>query len=133
METEIKEILKKKLKELEEKSRLYKLKRYEKNCLKKYRNILFYNDKKELIVEQMKQNQEKFEKKLKEEKETFFKEKESILKEKKETIKLIENEKINTIQEINKKYKNIISYLDTIKNDRKKLIEFFKNNINYIN
>ena len=133
METEIKEILKKKLKELEEKSRLYKLKRYEKNCLKKYRNILFYNDKKELIVEQMKRNQEKFEKKLKEEKETFFKEKESILKEKKETIKLIENEKINTIQEINKKYKNIISYLDTIKNDRKKLIEFFKNNINYIN
>jgi DNA relaxase NicK len=133
METEIKEIIKKKLKELEEKSRLYKLKRYEKNCLKKYRNILFYNDKKELIVEQMKRNQEKFEKKLKEEKETFFKEKESILKEKKETIKLIENEKINTIQEINKKYKNIISYLDTIKNDRKKLIEFFKNNINYIN
>ena len=133
METEIKEILKKKLKELEEKSRLYKLKRYEKNCLKKYRNILFYNDKKELIVEQMKRNQEKLEKKLKEEKETFFKEKETILKEKKETIKLIENEKINTIQEINKKYKNIISYLDTIKNDRKKLIEFFKNNINYIN
>jgi hypothetical protein len=133
METEIKEILKKKLKELEEKSRLYKLKRYEKNCLKKYRNILFYNDKKELIVEQIKQNQKKFEKQIKEEKETFIKEKESILKEKKETIKLIENEKINTIQEINKKYKNIISYLDTIKNDRKKLIEFFKNNINYIN
>lgn len=133
METETKEIIKKKLKELEEKSKLYKLKRYEKNCMKKYRNILFYNDKKELIVEQMKQNQKKFEKKLKEENEIFIKEKEIILKEKKETIKLIENKKINTIQENNKKYKNIISYLDSIKNDRKKLIEFFQNNINYFN
>ena len=133
METETKEIIKKKLKELEEKSELYKLKRYEKNCMKKYRNILFYNDKKELIVEQMKQNQKQFEKKLKEENEIFIKEKEIILKEKKETIKLIENKKINTIQENNKKYKNIISYLDSIKNDRKKLIEFFQNNINYFN
>ena len=133
METETKEIIKKKLKELEEKSELYKLKRYEKNCIKKYRNILFYNDKKELIVEQMKQNQKQFEKKLKEENEIFIKEKEIILKEKKETIKLIENKKINTIQENNKKYKNIISYLDSIKNDRKKLIEFFQNNINYFN
>lgn len=131
METETKEIIKKKLKELEEKSELYKLKRYEKNCMKKYRNILFYNDKKELIVEQMKQNQKKFEKKLNEENEIFIKEKEIILKEKKETIKLIENKKVNTIQENNKKYKNIISYLDSIKNERKKLIEFFKNNINY--
>lgn len=131
METETKEIIKKKLKELEEKSELYKLKRYEKNCMKKYRNILFYNDKKELIVEQMKQNQKKFEKKLKEENEIFIKEKENISKEKKETIKLIENKKINTIKENNKRYKNIISYLDSIKNDRKKLIEFFQNNINY--
>ena len=133
MEAETKEIIKKKLKELEEKSELYKLKRYEKNCMKKYRNILFYNDKKELIVEQMKQNQKQFEKKLKEENEIFIKEKEIIVKEKKETIKLIENKKINTIKENNKRYKNIISYLDSIKNDRKKLIEFFQNNINYFN
>ena len=133
MESETKEIIKKKLEDLEEKSKLYRLKRYEKNCIKKYRNILFYNDKKELIVEQMKQNQKKFEKKLKEENEIFIKEKEIILKEKKETIKLIENKKINTIKENNKRYKNIISYLDSIKNDRKKLIEFFQNNINYFN
>ena len=133
MEIETKEIIKQKLKELEEKSKLYKLKRYEKNCIKKYKNILFFNDKKNLIVEQMKQNQKKFEKKLNEENEIFIKEKEIILKEKKETIKLIENKKINTIQENNKKYKNIISYLDSIKNDRKKLIEFFQNNINYFN
>ena len=131
METETKEIIKKKLKELEEKSKLYKLKRYEKNSIKKYKKILFYNDKKDIIVEKMKQNQKKIEKKLKEENEIFIKEKEIILKEKKETIKLIENKKVNTIQENNKKYKNIISYLDSIKNDRKKLIEFFQNNINY--
>ena len=131
MESKTCEMIKEKLKKLEEKSKLYKLKRFEKNNIKKYRNILFSNDKKELIFEQIKQNQKKFEKELKEENEIFIKEKKNILKEKKETIKLIENKKINTIQEINKKYKNILSYLDSIKDDKKKLIEFFKNNNSY--
>ena len=131
METKSYEIIKSKLKELEEKSKLYKLKRFEKNNIKKYRKILFSNDKKELIFEQIKQNQKQFEKELKEENEIFLKGKENILKEKKETIKLIENKKINTIQEINKKHKIILSYLESIKNDKKKLTEFFKNNNNY--
>ena len=131
METESKEIIEKKLKALEEKNKLYKLKRYEKKCMKKYRNILFNDNKKYLIAEQMKQSQKNFEKKLKEENEIFIREKKVILKEKDETIKLIEDKKINTIQESNSKYKNIISYLDSIKNDRKKLIEFFQNNFNY--
>lgn len=131
MGNETKETIKEKLIELEEKSKLYKLKRYEKRYIKKYRNTLLYNDKKDLIAEQIEQTQKKFEKKLKEENEIFIKEKENILKEKKEAIKLIENKKINTIQEDNKKYKNIIHYLDSIKNDKKKLIEFFQNNNNY--
>lgn len=131
MGNETKETIKEKLIELEEKSKLYKLKRYEKRYIKKYRNTLLYNDKKDLIAEQIEQTQKKFEKKLKEENEIFIKEKENILKEKKEAIKLIENKKINTIQENNKKYKNIIYYLDSIKNDKKKLIEFFQNNNNY--
>lgn len=130
MESETKEIIKKKLEDLEEKSKLYRLKRYEKNCIKKYRRMLFSEDKKELIIEQIKQSQKKFEKNLKEENDIFIKEKENIEKEKKNTIKLIEDKKVNTIKEDNKKYKNILSYLDSIKNDKKKLIEFFKNNIN---
>jgi hypothetical protein len=92
--------------------------------------MLFSEDKKELIIEQIKQCQKKFEKNLKEENDIFIKKKKNIEKEKKNTIKLIEDKKVNTIQEDNKKYKNILSYLDSIKNDKKKLIEFFKNNIN---
>jgi len=130
MESEAKDLIKKKLNELEEKSRLYKLKRYEKNNMKKYRKILFFNDKKELIVEQMKENQKKFEIKIKEEKEYFFKEKEIIQKKKKQLIKLIEDNKKSKIQESNKRFKNLISYLDSIKNDKNKLIDFFKN-VNY--
>ena len=57
MEIELKEIIEKKLKALEEKNKLYKLKRYEKNYMKKYRNILFNDNKKYLIAEQMKQSQ----------------------------------------------------------------------------
>ena len=130
MINETKEIIREKLKELEEKSELYRLKRYEKKEMKKYRKILFSIDKKELIVEYIKENQKKTEEKIKEENEIFIKEKENILKEKNETIKYIEDKKINKINENNIKFKNIISYLESIKNDKKKLIDYFRN-LNY--
>jgi len=130
MINETKEIIREKLKELEEKSELYRLKRYEKKEMKKYRKILFSIDKKELIVEYIKENQKKTEEKIKEENEIFIKEKENILKEKNETIKYIEDNKINKINENNIKFKNIISYLESIKNDKKKLIDYFRN-LNY--
>ena len=123
-------IIREKLRELEEKSELYRLKRYEKKEMKKYRKILFSIDKKELIVEYIKENQKKTEEKIKEENEIFIKEKENILKEKNETIKYIEDKKINKINENNIKFKNIISYLESIKNDKKKLIDYFRN-LNY--
>ena len=130
MINETKEIIREKLRELEEKSELYRLKRYEKKEMKKYRKILFSIDKKELIVEYIKENQKKTEEKIKEENEIFIKEKENILKEKNETIKYIEDKKINKINENNIKFKNIISYLESIKNDKKKLIDYFRN-LNY--
>ena len=130
MINETKEIIREKLKELEEKSELYRLKRYEKKEMKKYRKILFSIDKKELIMEYIKENQKKTEEKIKEENEIFIKEKENILKEKNETIKYIEDKKINKINENNIKFKNIISYLESIKNDKKKLIDYFRN-LNY--
>ena len=127
MENDIINTIKTKLYELEEKSKFYKLKRFEKNLMKKYRNILLSNDKKALIDEKIKENQKKFENNIREENENFYREKELIEKEKKETIKSIETNKKSKINENEKKYKKLLSHLDTIKNDKKKLIEFFKN------
>ena len=127
MENDIINTIKTKLYELEEKSRVYKLKRFEKNLMKKYRNILLSNDKKGLIDEKIKENQKKFENNIREENENFYREKELIEKEKKEKIKSIETNTKSKIDENEKKYKKLLSYLDTIKNDKKKLIEFFKN------
>ena len=84
MDSEIENIIKNKLNELEEKNKLYRLKRYEKKLMKKYRNILKPNNKKELIFEKIKENEKKFEKQIKEENQNFNKEKEIIIKEKKE-------------------------------------------------
>ena len=127
MENDIINTIKTKLYELEEKSRVYKLKRFEKNLMKKYRNILLSNDKKALIDEKIKENQKKFENNIREENENFYREKELIEKEKKEKIKSIETNTKSKIDENEKKYKKLLSHLDTIKNDKKKLIEFFKN------
>ena len=127
MENDIINTIKTKLYELEEKSRFYKLKRFEKNLMKKYRNILLSNDKKGLIDEKIKENQKKFENNIREENENFYREKELIEKEKKEKIKSIETNTKSKIDENEKKYKKLFSHLDTIKNDKKKLIEFFKN------
>ena len=127
MENDIINTIKTKLYELEEKSRVYKLKRFEKNLMKKYRNILLSNDKKGLIDEKIKENQKKFENNIREENENFYREKELIEKEKKEKIKSIETNTKSIIDENEKKYKKLLSHLDTIKNDKKKLIEFFKN------
>ena len=127
MENDIINTIKTKLYELEEKSRVYKLKRFEKNLMKKYRNILLSNDKKGLIDEKIKENQKKFENNIREENENFYREKELIEKKKKEKIKSIETNTKSIIDENEKKYKKLLSHLDTIKNDKKKLIEFFKN------
>lgn len=127
MDDDIISTIKVKLNELEEKSKLYKLKRYEKNMMKKYRNILLSGDKKELIVEKMKEDQKIFEKSIQDENANFYREKELIEKEKKEMIKSIENNKKIKIIENEKKYKMLLSYLDSIQNDKKKLIDFFKN------
>jgi len=127
MENDIINTIKTKLYELEEKSRVHKLKRFEKNLMKKYRNILLSNDKKGLIDEKIKENQKQFENNIREENENFYREKELIEKEKKEKIKSIETNTKSIIDENEKKYKKLLSHLDTIKNDKKKLIEFFKN------
>lgn len=92
------------------------------------KKITSLNDKNELIAEAIKESQKKFENQVKEEKENFAREKERIINEKKAQIIQIEIDKKKEINENNKKFKDLISYLDSIKNDKQKIIEFFQNN-----
>jgi hypothetical protein len=116
----------KRFNELQNKSKLYKLKRYEKNEMKQLRKILFFQDKKEIHSIIMESKKKELDTQIKNENENYEKEKEKIIKEKNESIKNIESNKKKTIKETNKKYKNLLSYLDSIRNDREKILEFFK-------
>ena len=82
------------------------------------KKITSLNDKNELIAEAIKESQKKFENQVKEEKENFAREKERIINEKKAQIIQIEIDKKKEINENNKKFKDLISYLDSIKNDK---------------
>ena len=81
---------------------------------------------KEHKIEIKKQN-ENLNKEIKKEMDIFEKEKQEILQHKNESIKWIETKKQILIIENDKKYKNILSYLAPIKNDKNKLIEFLSN------
>ena len=91
------------------------------------KKVTSLNDKNELIAEAIKESQKKFENQVKEEKENFARERERIINEKKAQIKQIEIDKKKEINENNKKFKDLISYLDSIKNDKQKIIKFFNN------
>ena len=92
------------------------------------KNIQSAKERKEIIIKKIKETEIKYEKKIKEENDKFAKKKETIIKEKKESIRLIENNTKNKIDENNKKHRNLLSYLDSIQGDKEKLIEFFQNN-----
>ena len=85
------------------------------------------DEKKEIIIQAINQSQKKYEKEAKDEEEKFKKEKENIIRQKNEEIKKIENNTKTEIEKENKKHKDLLSYLDSIKNDRDKLIEFLQN------
>ena len=83
--------------------------------------------KKEIIIQAINQSQKKYEKEAKDEEEKFKKEKDNIIRQKNEEITKIENNTKKEIEKENKKHKDLLSYLDSIKNDRDKLIEFLQN------
>ena len=85
------------------------------------------DEKKEIIIQAINQSQKKYEKEAKDEEEKFKKEKENIIRQKNEEITKIENNTKKEIEKENKKHKDLLSYLDSIKNDRDKLIEFLQN------
>jgi len=109
---------------LKEKSLLYKLKRWEKILMQKLGNIIsrfkLFKDYKDEIK---KQNDELNEN-IKKEMEILEVDKKMIELEKEESINKLENEKQSAIKANDEKYGEILSYLNSIKNDRDKLIEF---------
>ena len=115
---------------LEEKNILYRLKRWEKNLIKKLKRILanFYLIKQQ--KEEIKKQNIQLDEEIKKEMEMFEMEKKEIIQSKEESIKKIEIEKEKLIQEDDKKYNEILEYLNSIKYDKNKLIEFLnKKNI----
>ena len=118
--------VKKRYNELLNKSKLYKLKRHEKNEMKKMRKVLFFLDKKEIHNKIMEKKKKEFEVQIKKENENFEKEKEKIIKEKNESIQNIESNKKRIIKEINIKIRIYLLILDSITNDKEKILEFFK-------
>lgn len=123
---EIKFELKKKLEELKHKIISFFLR---KKGNSKTDEQISDNNKKEFFLEYFKEKQKKYEQQIKEENENFIREKAIILKNKNERIKQIEADKKKEIDESNKKYRNIFTYLDSIKNDKNKLIEYFQSDI----
>jgi hypothetical protein len=86
-----------------------------------------FEEKKGMIMESINQSQKKYEKEVKDEEEKFKKEKTIILIQKNDEIKKIENNKKKEIAQDNKRHKNLLAYLDSIKNDKNKIIEFLQN------
>ena len=127
MENKSFEEKRKTLEYLEEKSILYKLKRWEKNILKYLRNLFFKDETMTEHMKMMEEQKQYFNEEMKKENDNYEKESKKIEEEKKKDIFLIEENKNKIIEENNKKYNNLINYLESIRNDREKLIEFFNN------
>ena len=118
---------KKMLEDLEEKSLIYKLKRWEKNILNYLRRFFFKDEKMKQHMRKMEEQKQYFDEKIKKENNNFDRVSKEIEQEKKRELNLIEEKKNNTIKNNTQKYNDIILYLEKIKNDKEKLIEFFNN------
>ena len=112
-----------KYEELKEKKSMFKLKRYEKILLKKY-NKYFLNEN---FIKLIKEQKNEYYETIAKENIEFEQEREKLRIEREEAIKKIEDETNNIIQENKKKYEKLFNYLNEIKNDKDKLIEYFNN------
>lgn len=98
---------------------------WEKQFLKSLRKKYFENNYYLEHIEKMEEQEIELNEKIKKENDTYEKLKKQMEEEKNKAINLIELNKKNTIEENKKKYRDLISYLETIKNNKEKLIEFF--------
>jgi 1,4-alpha-glucan branching enzyme len=86
---------------------------------------LFFGEECKYEPEIQKQN-DKFKIEYKREMDEFERERREIIREKQESIRKIHIERRNRIKQNDEKYNQVLSYLDSIKNDKDKLIEFLK-------
>ena len=122
-ESEIEKV-EKEYNKLKEKNLLYKLKRWEKILMEKLGKILYKFKLFKGYKEEIKKQDDLLNENIKKEMENFELEKKIIEKEKEESIQKLETEKQNSIKANDKKYVEILEYLNSIKNDKEKLIEF---------
>ena len=118
------ENIEKEYNKLKEKNLLYKLKRWEKILMEKFGKILSKFRSIKGYKEEIKKQDEELNENIKKEMEIFELEKKMIEKEKEESIQKLEAEKQNSIKANDKKYDEILEYLNSIKNDKEKLIKF---------
>ena len=113
---------------LKEKSLLYKLKRWEKILMQKLGNIISRFKLLKDYKDEIKKQNDELNENIKKEMKIFEADKKMIELEKEESINKLENEKQSAIKANDEKYGEILSYLNSIKNDRDKLIEFLNSN-----
>ena len=114
------------LEQLEEKNLYYRLKRWELKIFKYLKNLFYKDQNIKEHIKNMEEQEKQYENDVKEENNNFFKLSEKIEEDKKKEIEKIEEEKNKIIEEKEQKYNNIIAKLESIKNDREKIIEFFE-------
>ena len=109
---------------LKEKSLLYKLKRWEKIMMQKLGDIISHFKLFKEHKDEIKKQNDELNENIKKEMEILESEKKLIEREKEESIKKLEDEKQNAIKANDEKYNEILTHINSIKNDREKLIEF---------
>lgn len=108
-----------------EENSLSKLKKWEKTILYYIKNLFFKDEKTKEHMKRMQEQKQYFNDEVKKENDNYEKLSKEIEAETRKEINLLEENKNKIIEENNKKYNDLIMYLESIKNDKEKLIEFF--------
>lgn len=114
------------LEQLEEKNIYYRLKRWEIKIFKYLKNLFYKDQNIKEHFEKMEKQKIEFNQEIKKENTIYERLSQKIEEEKKREICRIEEEKNKTIEKKEKEYNDLISYLESIKDDKKKIIEFFQ-------
>jgi hypothetical protein len=114
------------LEQLEEKNIYYRLKRWEIKIFKYLKNLFYKDENIKEHIKKMEEQEKQFENDVQEENNNYQKLSKEIEEDKKKEIEIIEEKKNKIIQEKEQKYNNIIAKLESIKNDKEKIIEFFE-------
>ncbi len=99
----------------------------EEEDIKKKKGLEYTKEEIKIYEANINKQKKEYEAKIKEEKNNYEKQIRNLEEEQKHSLNLIEEIKIEKIKENNKKFQDLLKYLDTIKNDKQKLVEFFKN------